>query len=127
MPVLAPQLMNRFSIKDIENLTGIKAHTIRIWEQRYKILQPKRTNTNIRFYDAADLKLALRISLLNNYGYKISRIRQMQDSDMDALIQKISDAGFKLNAKTNELLGAALAMDMIAFEELINHHISTAG
>ncbi len=119
--------MNRFSIKDIENLTGIKAHTIRIWEQRYGILQPKRTTTNIRYYDASDLKSALRISMLNNFGYKISRIHQMTDSDMDGLIQKISDADFKLQVLTNDLLEAALAMDMPRFETLINNHVRRFG
>lgn len=119
--------MNRFSIKDLENLTGIKAHTIRIWEQRYGILQPKRTTTNIRYYDASDLKMALRISLLNNFGYKISRIHQMTETDMTALIQKISDAEFKLQILTNELLEAALTMDMQTFETLLDNHIRRRG
>lgn len=127
MALSMPIEMNRFSIKDIENLTGIKAHTIRIWEQRYGILQPKRTPTNIRYYDASDLKTALRISLLNNFGYKISRIHQMTDTDMSALIHKISDAGFKLQILTNELLEAALAMDVVQFEMLIDNFIQKRG
>lgn len=56
--------MNRFSIKDIEVLTGIKQHTLRIWEQRYNLPQPKRTATNIRYYDGSDLKLLLNVSML---------------------------------------------------------------
>lgn len=119
--------MNRFSIKDIENLTGIKAHTIRIWEQRYGILKPKRTPTNIRYYDAEDLKAALRISMLNSFGYKISRIQQMTDADMDGLIKKISDEDFKLQALTNDLLEAALAMDMHRFEAILNNHTKRHG
>lgn len=119
--------MNRFSIKDIENLTGIRAHTIRIWEQRYGILQPKRTATNIRYYDALDLKLALRIALLNNYGYKISRIHQMTDQDMNALIQKINDNEFKLQLLVNELLEAMLAMDIDHFELLMTGYIKKHG
>jgi len=119
--------MNRFSIKDIENLTGIKAHTIRIWEQRYGILRPKRTPTNIRFYDAEDLKSALRISLLNSFGYKISRIHQMTEEDMNGLINKISDADFKLQILTNELLQAALSMNSILFEQLLNNNIRKRG
>lgn len=119
--------MNRFSIKDLENLTGIKAHTIRIWEQRYSILQPKRTPTNIRYYDAADLRMALRVSLLNAFGYKISRINKMTDGDMSALIQKISDEDFKLQAVVNELLEAALAMDTIGFEALLDAQIKKRG
>lgn len=119
--------MNRFSIKDIENLTGIKAHTIRIWEQRYGILQPKRTSTNIRYYDAQDLKLALRISLLNNYGYKISRIHRMTEPEVSILIQKVTDDGFKLQLLVNELLEAMLAMDIEHFELLLSGYIRKHG
>ncbi len=119
--------MNRFSIRDIENLTGIKAHTIRIWEQRYGILQPKRTDTNIRYYDAEDLKIALRIVLLNNHGYKISRIHKMTDAEMNSLIQKINDEKFKLQLLVNELLEATLAMDIDLFELLLNNYIKKNG
>jgi len=119
--------LNRFSIRDIENLTGIKAHTIRIWEQRYGILQPKRTDTNIRYYDADDLKIALRISLLNNHGYKISRIHQMSAHDMSALVQKITDSGFKLQLLVSELLEATLAMDIDLFEELLDGYLKKNG
>jgi DNA-binding transcriptional MerR regulator len=119
--------MNRFSIKDIENLTGIKAHTIRIWEQRYGILQPKRTNTNIRYYDAEDLKIALRISLLNNHGYKISRIHQMTEQDMNALVLKINDSAFKVQLLVTELLEATLSMDTDLFEGLLSSYMKRHG
>ena len=66
--------MNAFTIKDLENLTGIKAHTIRIWEQRYRFLKPQRTDTNIRYYSNDELKKILNISLLNKNGFKISHI-----------------------------------------------------
>ena len=125
--MVADKVMNRFSIKDLENLTGIKAHTIRIWEQRYGILQPKRTATNIRYYDADDLKMALRVSLLNAFGYKISRINKMTDEDMAGLIQKISDGSFRLQAIVNELLEAALAMDTVRFEALLDAQIKKRG
>ncbi len=119
--------MNKFSIKDIENLTGIKAHTIRIWEQRYGILQPKRTPTNIRYYDALDLKLALRIALLNSYGYKISRIHEMAETEMNALIHKINDNQFKLQVLVNDMLEATLAMDVRKFESILNNYIRIHG
>lgn len=119
--------MNKFSIKDIENLTGIKAHTLRIWEKRYGILAPKRTTTNIRYYDAADLKLALRVALLNNYGYKISRIHKMTDAEMSSLLGKISDEDFKLQDQTNQLLEATIAMDIEGFEGLLNAYIKRHG
>lgn len=119
--------MNRFSIKDIENLTGVKAHTIRIWEQRYGILQPKRTPTNIRYYDALDLKLALRIALLNKFGYKISSIHKMDERSMNQLIDKISDEDFKLHLLVNELLECTLSMDMDHFEELMTMYLKKNG
>ncbi len=119
--------MNRFSIKDIENLTGIKAHTIRIWEQRYGILQPKRTTTNIRYYDAEDLKLALRVALLNNYGYKISRIHRMNEEEMNSLISKIADKDFKLQMLVNALIEATLTVDIDLFEQYIDQYMKKYG
>jgi len=65
-------IKNVFSIKDLENLSGIKAHTIRIWEKRYAVLEPMRTDTNIRLYDLASLQKLLNITLLHYHGYKIS-------------------------------------------------------
>ena len=119
--------MNRFSIRDIENLTGIKAHTLRIWEQRYGILQPKRTDTNIRFYDGDDLKNALRLSLLNNLGYKISAINKMSDDDINLLIAKVTDVGFRLQATVNEMLECTISMDTEHFEEIIDAYIDLNG
>lgn len=119
--------MNRFSIKDLENITGIKAHTIRIWEQRYGILQPKRTATNIRYYDADDLKLALRIALLNNYGFKISRIHEMTPEEMTALIGKIADPAFRLQLQVNEMIEHTLELDPCGLEEKIDAFIQKHG
>ncbi len=119
--------MNRFSIKDLENITGIKAHTIRIWEQRYGILQPKRTATNIRYYDADDLKLALRIALLNNYGFKISRIHEMTPEEMTTLIGKIADPAFRLQLQVNEMIEHTLELDACGLEEKIDAFIQKNG
>jgi len=71
-----------YSIKELALLSGIKAHTIRIWEKRYDVFSPNRTNTNIRRYSEEDLKLALNISMLHTMGYKISRIAKMSDEDI---------------------------------------------
>jgi DNA-binding transcriptional MerR regulator len=119
--------MNRFSIRDLENLTGIKAHTIRIWEQRYDILQPKRTPTNIRYYDADDLKLALRVALLNQYGYKISRIHRMKSEEMATLIETITDPNFRFQADAIRMLDATLAMDTGTLERLLAAQIDEYG
>lgn len=78
-----------FSIKDLENISGIKAHTIRIWEKRYDILQPMRTETNIRLYDLASLQKLLNITLLHDYGYKISKIATYPQEKIPALVREI--------------------------------------
>lgn len=77
-------VMAEYSIRDLENFTNIKAHTLRIWEQRYKLLTPKRTLSNIRYYSDKDLKKILNISLLYSNGWKISKIAQMQEHEITA-------------------------------------------
>lgn len=72
----------RYSIKDLENFTQIKAHTIRIWEQRYGLLSPKRTDTNIRYYNEDDLKKILNINLLYTSGQKISKISLLSNEEI---------------------------------------------
>lgn len=78
-----------FSIKDLENICGIKAHTIRIWEKRYQLLQPNRTDTNIRTYDMESLQKLLNVSFLVNCGYKISRISKLTDQEVHEYIRSI--------------------------------------
>ena len=80
----------QFSIKDLENLSGVKAHTIRIWEKRYQLLEPNRTETNIRQYDLLNLKKLLNVTFLYNEGYKISKIAKFQEEEIAKLIQDIS-------------------------------------
>ncbi|WP_299129348.1 MerR family transcriptional regulator [uncultured Winogradskyella sp.] len=83
-------IKSQFSIKDLENLTGIKAHTIRIWEKRYNLLQPKRTDTNIRYYDLASFQKLLNVSYLNNNGYKISKIAKIKEHKIPLLVREIA-------------------------------------
>lgn len=80
---------NVFNIRDLENLSGIKAHTIRIWEKRYNILEPMRTGTNIRYYDIASLQKLLNITTLHTYGYKISAISKMNPEKIPVLVKEI--------------------------------------
>ena len=88
-----------FSIKDLENLSGIKAHTIRIWEKRYSVLEPMRTGTNIRLYDLQSLQKLLNITLLHNHGYKISNISKLSDERIPELVNEIiSDKSIKHHA-----------------------------
>ena len=79
-----------FSIKELESFTGVKAHTIRIWEQRYGILSPERSDTNIRKYTDKDLKILLNVSLLNSLGHKISAIAKMSEDEITEIISKQS-------------------------------------
>ena len=83
-------IKTEFSIKDLENLSGIKAHTIRIWEKRYNLFQPKRTDTNIRYYSTESLQKILNVAFLNNNGYKISKISNLSNNDISALVKEIA-------------------------------------
>ena len=85
--------MSRYSIRDLEKLSGIKAHTIRIWEQRYNLIAPQRTETNIRFYTDADLKRLMNISILNRNGVKISNIARLNDIGINEKVLEISRSG----------------------------------
>lgn len=81
-------IKSKFSIKDLENLSGIKAHTIRIWEKRYNLFEPNRTDTNIRYYSLASLQKILNISYLNSNGYKISKIANLKSEEVPPLLVK---------------------------------------
>src|SRR6056297_1840172 len=84
----------QYTIKDLERLTGIKAHTIRMWEQRYNLLNPHRTETNIRYYTGADLRKLLNVSVLNQKGLRISQIVKMTASEINArVVEFTSDFG----------------------------------
>jgi len=98
---------NTFSIKDLENLSGIKAHTIRIWEKRYNVLEPMRTDTNIRFYDLSALQKLLNITLLHDYGYKISKISKMPPEKIPALVREIVS---EKSAKSHAISSFKMAM-----------------
>ncbi|MEN9336454.1 MAG: HTH-type transcriptional repressor CarH [Bacteroidota bacterium] len=98
---------NTFSIKDLENLSGIKAHTIRIWEKRYNVFEPMRTDTNIRFYDIKALQKLLNITLLHDYGYKISKISTLSDEEIKAKVRGIIS---QKSAKHHAISAFKLAM-----------------
>jgi DNA-binding transcriptional MerR regulator len=101
-----------FSIKDLENLTGVKAHTIRIWEKRYNLLEPERTETNIRYYSLANLQKLLNISYLNNCGYKISKIASLKSEDIPELVKEVSK-----NDHTNNHAIDTFKLSMLNFDQ----------
>ena len=119
--------MSDYSIRDLEHLSGIKAHTLRIWEQRYDILRPKRTDTNIRTYDDQDLKLVLNISLLKDHGYKISEIARMSRDEMHQEVIHISEKQLNYPDQIHALTIAMLDLDEDRFEKIINTNILQFG
>ncbi len=119
--------MNAFTIKDLENLTGVKAHTIRIWEQRYSFLKPQRTDTNIRFYNNDELKTILNIALLNKHGYKISHINRMSVEEMKDKILSLSNTLAQQERTVNELIQAMVDLHMEQFEALLDDYMRSRG
>jgi DNA-binding transcriptional MerR regulator len=119
--------MNSFSIKDLEQLSGIKAHTIRVWEQRYGIIKPKRTDTNIRFYSNEELKIVLNISLLNRYGYKISHIDKMNAKEVREKIFSLSHSDAQEERLVNELIQCMIDLEVEKFEEALDNCIKMQG
>lgn len=109
--------MTTYSIKDLEHLSGIKAHTLRIWEQRYNFIKPKRTGTNIRFYDAQDLKLILNISFLKDQGHKISAIARMSSKSMHEEVLRFSEKNLRYPEKIHALTLAMVDLDEDRFEK----------
>lgn len=106
-------IKTEFSIKDLENLSGIKAHTIRIWEKRYNLFQPKRTETNIRYYSTESLQKILNVAFLNNNGYKISKISNLSNTDISALVKEIAS-----NEKVDDEYAVnAFKLAMLTFDQ----------
>lgn len=119
--------MANYSIKDLEHFTGIKAHTIRIWEKRYNVVDPKRTDTNIRYYDDEDLKKLLNVSILNRHGYKISNIASFSTQ---AISEKIINLAQTQNDVESQIEGLVLAMidlDEHKFDKIFNTAVINFG
>jgi len=111
-----------YSIRDLEKISGIKAHTLRVWEQRYAILDPKRTETNIRYYEEDDLRLLLSISMLNNNGYKISKIAKMDKKEIHEICQSLFEVTEEHENQVNALTLSMIDMDEDRFEKIISNN-----
>jgi DNA-binding transcriptional MerR regulator len=115
--------VGKYSIKDIERITGIKAHTIRIWEQRYQFIEPHRTDTNIRYYDDNHLKTLLNISALIKNGKRISQISKLSTpeirQELERLAHQSSTEGDYFNVQVDALVVAMLELDEEHFEKVI--------
>lgn len=119
--------MSSYSIKDLEVLSGIKAHTLRIWEQRYNLIAPARTDTNIRQYTGDDLKLLLNVSLLNQNGYKISKIANMSQEELTQEVISITDRNLKYPDQIQALTLAMIDIDEARFEKIMAKNILQFG
>ena len=119
--------MSTYSIKDLEQVSGIKAHTIRIWEQRYNFLQPLRTDTNIRTYNASELKVILNVSLLNKYGFKISHIDKMTPEQMEEKILSLNQLDAVKERVINGLIKEMVSLNMGSFEKQLDIYIGQKG
>jgi MerR family transcriptional regulator, light-induced transcriptional regulator len=119
--------MSNYSIKDLEQLSGIKAHTLRIWEQRYNIINPKRTDTNIRTYDDKDLKLVLNIALLQSHNYKISKIAKLSLEDLSKEVLAISEKQLNYPDQIHALTIAMIDIDEDRFEKIMATNILQFG
>lgn len=117
----------RYSIKDLEKLTGIKAHTLRIWEKRYAILQPERTATNIRFYSDTELKKLFNIALLNKQGFKISLLAKLSEDILHEKVASMTQSETSGDQQLESLLAAMVELDEIKFEKILSKTIMNLG
>jgi DNA-binding transcriptional MerR regulator len=119
--------VSTYSIKDLEQLSGIKAHTLRIWEQRYDLLKPKRTDSNIRYYDDDDLKLILNVSLLYDNGFKISKIASMPDELIREEVMNLTDRSLTHDDQVHALTICMIEMDEDRFDKILTTNIIKIG
>lgn len=116
-----------YSIRDLEKLSGIKAHTIRMWEKRYNIVKPHRTGTNIRFYCDDDLKRILNVSILNRHGLKISRIAEMTDEQISEQVMHIARTTGDHESQIEQLIVSVIEFDDNRFEKSLSRVIMQMG
>ena len=119
--------MGQYSIKDLELLTGIKAHTIRIWEKRYGIINPCRTDTNIRTYSDRDLRRLLNISILNHHSIKISQLASLSDAEIEEKVLYVSQDPSDYQTQIELLLMAMTTLDESLFHETFNKIVMVNG
>jgi MerR family transcriptional regulator, light-induced transcriptional regulator len=119
--------MIKYSIKDLEKITGIKAHTIRIWEKRYGIVKPSRTETNIRFYSDEDLRHLMNVAILNKFGYKISNIQSMSVAEVAKSVLELSNQDIDNDHLVDNLVMAMIELDEQRFDKIISSAIIKNG
>jgi DNA-binding transcriptional MerR regulator len=119
--------MALYSIKDLERISGVKAHTIRIWEKRYGIVEPKRTESNIRFYCDTEVKKLMNIAILLQHGYKISKLANLGEQEISRKVQEVSMISGSHDSQLENLVVAMIEMDEGKFEKILNMSIIKEG
>jgi len=117
----------KYSISELSKLSGIKQHTIRIWEQRYGILIPERTDTKIRFYSDKELKLIMNIALLNKKGLKISKIAMLSEQELLTKVNEVEIVQYNHDIVIDQLTKSMISFDEPVFEKIINSAILNFG
>lgn len=111
--------MGKYSIKELERLSGIKAHTIRIWEKRYHLIDPERTDTNIRYYSDEDLKKIINVSLLNAQGLKISKIAALKDGEISQQVAALGEGRSLPQVHIDQLLVSMIDLEEESFNAIL--------
>ncbi|WP_139959738.1 MerR family transcriptional regulator [Flavicella sediminum] len=111
-------IKNTFTIYDLEILSGIKAHTIRIWEKRYAVFNPDRINRNVRIYSLLDLQKMLNLSLLYNHGIKISKLTDLSDRELADKAKEVALEGIANNYQINALIVSMYTFDVAVFQDV---------
>ena len=119
--------MAKYSIKELENLSGIKAHTIRIWEKRYNLIKPDRTDTNIRYYCDTELKRLLNVAILNRHGVKISNIAHLTDAQLTERVVSISNDPSDAENNIENMVLAMVDMNEARFDKILSRYIMNEG
>src|SRR5690348_6951919 len=119
--------MTRYTIKELERLSGIKAHTIRIWEKRYKIIKPGRVAGNVRSYSDAEFRKILNVALLNKQGLKISRIATLPDEEINRLILALSESASDTAIYRDQLVVAMIDLDERSFNGVMSAVVERLG
>jgi DNA-binding transcriptional MerR regulator len=119
--------MSTYSIKDLERLTNVKAHTLRIWEKRYGIVDPNRSDSNIRSYTDEDLKKLLNVSILNRHGIKISKIANMSVQELNQKIMEVIKPESDYLSQIESLVVSMIELNEERFEKILNQSIIKIG
>lgn len=119
--------MPTYTIRDLEKFSGIKVHTLRIWEQRYTLFKPDRTTSNIRQYCESELKFLLNISFLNKNGFKISKLAKLSQEEITSKVLQISSKINNPDNRINDLIISMLDLDRSRFERAFKEIKDIAG